>query len=82
MTKVYLRDIDGTGSLHVCSKGDPGAICYTPEALKGDLLEALDAILAHTDGWDAAQLRKRWDEKSVNEILAARAARSKAKGVL
>lgn len=23
---VYLWDLDGTGSLHVCSKGDPGAI--------------------------------------------------------
>lgn len=28
--EVYLRDIDGTGSLHVCSKGDPGAIKYIP----------------------------------------------------
>ena len=23
---VYLRDLDGTGSLHVCAEGDPGAI--------------------------------------------------------
>jgi hypothetical protein len=23
---AYLRDLDGTGSLHVCAKGDPGAI--------------------------------------------------------
>ena len=27
---VYLRDLDGTGSLHVCSKGDPGAIAHVP----------------------------------------------------
>lgn len=25
---VYLRDLDGTGSLHPCSKGDPGAMPY------------------------------------------------------
>lgn len=30
---VYLRDLDGTGSMHVCSKGDPGAIAYAPAAL-------------------------------------------------
>jgi hypothetical protein len=23
---AYLRDLDGTGSMHVCAKGDPGAI--------------------------------------------------------
>lgn len=23
---AYLRDLDDTGSLHVCAKGDPGAI--------------------------------------------------------
>jgi hypothetical protein len=23
---AYVRDIDGTGSLHICAKGDPGAI--------------------------------------------------------
>lgn len=23
---LYARDLDGTGSLHVCAKGDPGAI--------------------------------------------------------
>lgn len=27
---VYLRDLDGTGSMHPCSKGDPGAIAYYP----------------------------------------------------
>ena len=27
---VYLRDIDGSGSLHVCRKGDTGAIEFTP----------------------------------------------------
>jgi len=27
---VYLRDIDGTGSMHVCAKGDPGAVAYVP----------------------------------------------------
>lgn len=25
---VWLRDLDGTGSMHPCSKGDPGAIPY------------------------------------------------------
>lgn len=28
---VYLRDLDGTGSMHPCSKGDNGAIAYQPK---------------------------------------------------
>lgn len=28
---VYLRDLDGTGSMHVCAKGDPGAVAYVPD---------------------------------------------------
>ena len=27
---VYLRDIDGSGSMHPCAKGDLGAIEYIP----------------------------------------------------
>lgn len=36
MSSVWLRDIDGTGSMHVCAKGDPGAVEY---ALKSRLVE-------------------------------------------
>jgi len=28
---TYLRDLDGSGSLHVCAKGDPGAIAVFAE---------------------------------------------------
>lgn len=27
---IFMRDVDGTGSLHPCSKGDPGAMAYVP----------------------------------------------------
>ena len=27
---LYARDLDGTGSMHVCSKGDPGAVAFAP----------------------------------------------------
>lgn len=27
---IWLRDVDGTGSMHPCAKGDPGAIEYVP----------------------------------------------------
>lgn len=27
---VWLRDLDGTGSMHVCAEGDPGAVLYYP----------------------------------------------------
>ena len=26
---VYARDLDGTGSMHMCSDGDEGSIAYT-----------------------------------------------------
>ena len=28
---VYLKDKDGTGSMHVCAKGDKGAVAYVRE---------------------------------------------------
>lgn len=27
---VWMRCPDGTGSMHPCSKGDPGALAYVP----------------------------------------------------
>ncbi len=30
---VWLRDLDGTGSMHVCRPHDPGAIRYVREDL-------------------------------------------------
>jgi hypothetical protein len=34
---VYLCDLDGTGSMHACSKGDLGAVEYVP----ADAIQAL-----------------------------------------
>lgn len=44
---VYLRDVDGTGSLHPCSKGDEGAIAYVPA-------EATDEV-GNTEIWPTRQ---------------------------
>lgn len=27
---IYMRDLDGTGSMHPCLEGDPGAVAYEP----------------------------------------------------
>jgi hypothetical protein len=32
LDRIWCRDIDGTGSLHMCSKGDAGAIEFVPRA--------------------------------------------------
>jgi hypothetical protein len=40
--EVYLRDLDGTGSMHVCSKGDAGFIPYLPNDLLPTLAAALE----------------------------------------
>ena len=29
--EIYARDLDGTGSMHICSEGDPGAVRYVRE---------------------------------------------------
>ena len=28
--RIWCRDLDGTGSMHPCSKGDPGAVEFIP----------------------------------------------------
>lgn len=50
MPTIYLRDIDGTGSMHVCAKDDEGAIEYAQinkdlHAAAPDLLSALEIML-------------------------------------
>lgn len=38
---IYMRDVDGTGSLHPCSKGDPGALAYVPAETSAEV-EGID----------------------------------------
>jgi hypothetical protein len=49
---AWLRDIDGTGSLHPCAKGDPGAIEFRPAsaitALEGEVAMLRDALHIET----------------------------------
>lgn len=39
MSSIFLRDLDGTGSLHPCGNGDPGAI----EFVLADRIQELEA---------------------------------------
>jgi len=48
---VWARDVDGSGSLHICAKGDPGAVpLYDVAALKAAVEDEREscAILAYT----------------------------------
>lgn len=56
-SRVFLRDVDGTGSLHVCAEGDPGA----HEFINSLVLDAISA-------WCAFQASK---YRNVNEQVAA-----------
>ncbi len=38
---VWLRDRDGTGSMHACAHGDPGSVAYAPA---DDFVVVLDAL--------------------------------------
>ncbi len=35
---IYACDLDGTGSMHACSKEDPGAIRFIREDVVGDMV--------------------------------------------
>lgn len=50
---IYARDVDGTGSLHACSKEDPGAFAFRcigpvqlPHTVEGVPLELYNLIKA------------------------------------
>lgn len=62
---AWLRDLDGTGSLHACSEGDPGAIAVVPI----EELYALQSRLAEVEG----ERDNQYDE-NVNRIAAEGAA--------
>lgn len=47
---VYLRDLDGTGSMHVCAQGDSGAVEYIPADLRHLLIGALEKIADEENG--------------------------------
>lgn len=69
---AWLRDIDGTGSLHPCAKGDPGAIEFYPQsaldALRGEV-ERLRRELTLANGWiDDPQLSARTAVDNANAL--------------
>lgn len=47
---VYLRDVDGTGSLHPCSKDDPNAIEYAPCADIDSIRQAALEVFRNYEG--------------------------------
>lgn len=60
---VYLRDLDGSGSMHVCAKGDPGA---EPYVYDGDFAGVYAVSLA-----DQAAMRRQVKElREIVEMLA------------
>ena len=44
METIYLRDLDGTGSMHPCYKEDFGAVAYIPYQIANELADALTHI--------------------------------------
>lgn len=47
---TYLRDLDGSGSLHACLKGDPGAIAFVN---RGTARETFLVMLADAERFEA-----------------------------
>ncbi len=60
---VYLRDLDGSGSMHVCAKGDPGALPYVYD---GDFAGVYAVSLAD----QGAARRQAKELREVVEMLA------------
>ncbi|BEV47309.1 hypothetical protein [Afipia carboxidovorans] len=78
---IWVRDLDGTGSMHPCAKSDPGAV----EFIRADLvkpltntLEAIDAMNPHDHGkqglWTAQKIVRAALQAYDDAILRARQA--------
>jgi hypothetical protein len=52
---VYLRDLDGSGSMHVCAATDAGAVPYVPETTLTARVAEQDAEIARLS-WDRGQM--------------------------
>lgn len=51
---IYARDLDGTGSMHICSKEDPGAVAFGDLDSHDDKSVAWDMMCkARAEGYDA-----------------------------
>ena len=48
---IYARDLDGTGSMHICSKEDHGAVKFIAEARIGELEADNARLLAVMREW-------------------------------
>ncbi|WP_421930064.1 hypothetical protein [Nitratireductor rhodophyticola] len=48
---AWLRDLDGTGSLHVCAKGDPDAIAVYTSPVPALTAEAVERMAKHITNW-------------------------------
>lgn len=46
---IYARDLDGTGSMHICSKGDPGAVKYEADYKSTEIVRLINALAEKTD---------------------------------
>lgn len=46
---LYARDLDGTGSLHICGKGDRGAIAFIAKGAVLDLIRSKKRQVTPTD---------------------------------
>lgn len=71
---VYLRDLDGTGSLNACSKGDPGAIAHVPI----DLADNMDRDLS--EGIESFEIEVPIGNEVISNMKKALTTYRKAKG--
>ena len=63
---IYMRDLDGTGSMHPCLKGDPGAVAYCP--LVDDRKVAANVLYSY---WQGRRFSDPLTELEIEEIKRA-----------
>lgn len=70
---IYARDLDGTGSMHACSREDPGAVEYVRAELADALADLVQELIETTAGDPVSGTE--WDEAALAALAAYRESR-------
>ena len=63
-TLIYARDVDGTGSMHICSKEDPGAVEFTRSPPREFWIVSHDA-----SAWDVKEQADDWAKENGGSMV-------------
>jgi hypothetical protein len=67
---IWAADLDGTGSMHICSDGDPGCVEYIPRTEADRLVESEREVWLKTIEKSAIDAESIIKDKKLSSLLA------------